>query len=87
MKSQVERLGIADKVVFTGRVPHTEVQRYYDLIDILAYPRDRTAWGRLTKLLTVGKSRGEKAECVLFLDDLLEYIRGLNLIVRMAGLG
>ena len=49
--------------------------------DILTYPRDRTAWGRLTKLLTVGKSRGEKAECILFLDDLLEYIKGLNLIV------
>ncbi|MEA2880714.1 MAG: error-prone polymerase [Hyphomicrobiales bacterium] len=49
--------------------------------DILAYPQNRTAWGRLTRLLTVGKSRGEKAECVLFLDDLLEHIAGLNLIV------
>jgi error-prone DNA polymerase len=49
--------------------------------DILAYPQNRTAWGRLTRLLTVGKSRGEKAECVLFLDDLLEHITGLNLIV------
>ena len=49
--------------------------------DILAYPQNRTAWGRLTRLLTVGKSRGEKAECVLFIDDLLEHIAGLNLIV------
>jgi error-prone DNA polymerase len=49
--------------------------------DILAYPQDRAAWGRLTRLLTVGKSRGDKAECILFLDDLLEHIGGLNLIV------
>jgi hypothetical protein len=32
-------------------------------------------------LLTVGKSRGEKAECILYRDDLLEHIAGLNLIV------
>src|SRR2546421_665990 len=49
--------------------------------DILAYPQNRTAWGRLTRLLTVGKSRGEKAECILFFEDLLEHITGLNLIV------
>jgi len=49
--------------------------------DILAYPQDRAAWGRLTRLLTVGKSRGDKAECILFFDDLLEHIDGLNLIV------
>jgi DNA polymerase III alpha subunit len=49
--------------------------------DILAYPRDRAAWGRLTRLLTVGKRRAEKGECILYLDDLLEHIEGLNLIV------
>jgi len=49
--------------------------------DILAYPQNRAAWGRLTRLLTVGKSRGEKAECILYLDDLIEHIAGLNLIV------
>ena len=49
--------------------------------DILAYPQNRSAWGRLTRLLTVGKSRAEKAECILFIDDLIEHIAGLNLIV------
>ncbi len=49
--------------------------------DILAYPQNRAAWGRLTRLITVGKSRGEKAECILYLDDLMERIAGLNLIV------
>jgi error-prone DNA polymerase len=49
--------------------------------DILAYPQNRRAWGHLTRLLTLGKSRGEKAECILFFEDLLEHIAGLNLIV------
>ena len=49
--------------------------------DILAYPQDRTAWGRLTRLLTVGKDRAEKGDCILGLPDLLEDAEGLNLIV------
>lgn len=49
LKEQAKRLGIDDKVVFTGRVPHHEVQRYYDLIDVLAYPRHSM---RLTDLVT-----------------------------------
>ena len=49
LKTQAERLGLRDKVVFTGRVPHTQVQRYYDLIDVLAYPRHSM---RLTELVT-----------------------------------
>ena len=42
-------LGIQDNVVFTGRVPHDQVKRYYDLIDILVYPRLSM---RLTELVT-----------------------------------
>jgi PEP-CTERM/exosortase A-associated glycosyltransferase len=49
LKAQAERLGLTDKVVFTGRVPHAEVQRYYDLVDVLAYPRHSM---RLTELVT-----------------------------------
>src|SRR5712675_1092293 len=30
--------------------------------DILAYPRDRAAWGRLTRLLSLGKRRAEKGD-------------------------
>lgn len=41
--------GVADRVVFTGRVPHDQVQRHYDLIDVLVYPRKRM---RLTDLVT-----------------------------------
>lgn len=36
-------------VIFAGRVPHTEVERYYSLIDVLAYPRKHS---RLTDLVT-----------------------------------
>jgi hypothetical protein len=39
LKAQVAAAGLQDRVIFTGRVPHAEVQRYYELIDILAYPR------------------------------------------------
>lgn len=49
LKAQAERLGVADKVCFTGRVPHGEVNRYYDLVDVLCYPRHSM---RLTELVT-----------------------------------
>jgi PEP-CTERM/exosortase A-associated glycosyltransferase len=39
----------ADRIHFVGRVPHEEVERYYSLVDILAYPRKRM---RLTDLVT-----------------------------------
>ncbi len=49
--------------------------------DILAYPRDRAGWGRLTRLLTVGNLRAEKGDCILHLDDLLAHVFGLELVV------
>ena len=49
LKAQVRRLGLDRQVVFTGRVPHDQVQRYYDLIDVLTYPRHSM---RLTELVT-----------------------------------
>ncbi|MBV8380707.1 MAG: glycosyltransferase, exosortase A system-associated [Paucibacter sp.] len=49
LKAQAARLGVADKIVFTGRVPHAEVNRYYDLVDVLVYPRHSM---RLTDLVT-----------------------------------
>jgi error-prone DNA polymerase len=48
--------------------------------DILAYPRDRAGWGRLTRLLTAGNLRAEKGDCILHLDDLLAHAFGLELI-------
>ena len=49
LKAQARELGIERQVIFAGRVPHGEVQRYYDLIDVLVYPRLKM---RLTDLVT-----------------------------------
>jgi glycogen(starch) synthase len=49
LREQAKRLGLNDRVVFTGRVPHSEVQRYYGQIDLLCYPRKSM---RLTDLVT-----------------------------------
>ena len=49
LKTLAIQLGIENKVVFTGRVPHDQVQRYYNLIHILVYPRLQM---RLTNLVT-----------------------------------
>jgi error-prone DNA polymerase len=53
--------------------------------DILVYPHDRDAYGRLTRLLTDGNRHAPKGECHLTRDDLLRYIEGLQLIVMDAG--
>jgi error-prone DNA polymerase len=37
--------------------------------DLLCYPKDRAAYGRLCRLLTIGKRRAEKGACSLFLSD------------------
>jgi hypothetical protein len=49
LREQARARGVADRVVFSGRVPHKDVQPYYDLIDVLAYPRHRM---RLTEIVT-----------------------------------
>lgn len=49
LKAQAKKLGLGDRVVFTGRVPHADVQRYYGQIDLLCYPRKSM---RLTDLVT-----------------------------------
>lgn len=49
--------------------------------DILVYPVDRAAWGRLCRMLSAGNMRAEKGICRLFEADLLEWGEGLLLIV------
>jgi PEP-CTERM/exosortase A-associated glycosyltransferase len=49
LRQMAKDLNIADKVVFTGRVPHDQVNKYYDLLDVLVYPRLSM---RLTDLVT-----------------------------------
>ncbi len=49
LRAQAAASPASDAIVFTGRVPHGEVARYYALIDVLAFPRKRS---RLTDLVT-----------------------------------
>ena len=47
--------------------------------DVIAWPTDRTAYGRLCRLLTTGNLRADKGECHLDLPDLLEWGAGMML--------
>jgi PEP-CTERM/exosortase A-associated glycosyltransferase len=49
LREQAQASAAASRICFVGRVPHDQVDRYYSLIDILAYPRKRM---RLTDLVT-----------------------------------
>ena len=49
LRAQAEASPVAAAIRFVGPVPHTAVERYYGLVDILAYPRKRM---RLTDLVT-----------------------------------
>jgi error-prone DNA polymerase len=64
------RLAVGARLVFADGTP-----------DILGFPRDRAAWGRLTRLLSRGKLRAQKGDCILCVADLQDFIAGLNLIV------
>ena len=82
-------LAIADKNTFAGIVRgHGAAKdlglRYLvstrlcltDGTEILVYPKDRAAFGRLCRLLTVGKRRTVKGECELTLKDVFQYGEG-----------
>jgi error-prone DNA polymerase len=71
------KLLIGSRLVFIDGTP-----------DILVYPRDRAAYGRLCQLLTRGKrgddtNRIEKGECHLTLDNLLEFSEGQLLVLTL----
>jgi PEP-CTERM/exosortase A-associated glycosyltransferase len=49
LKAQAATSPAREAIRFVGRVPHDEVERYYALVDVMAYPRKRS---RLTDLVT-----------------------------------
>ena len=49
LRAQAHGSSAAGRIHFVGRVLHEEVERYYSLIDVLAYPRKKM---RLTDLVT-----------------------------------
>ncbi|GES53572.1 error-prone DNA polymerase 3 [Rhizobium sp. NBRC 114257] len=86
----ISALGIVDRNSLAGIVRALEASRAtglrlvvgcrLDLADgmsILVYPTDRAAYSRLTRLLTLGKSRGGKGNCILHLEDVALYAEGL----------
>ena len=48
-----------------------------DGAEYLAWPTDRTAWGRLSRLLSLGKMRAPKGECHLSRAELIAHAEGL----------
>jgi error-prone DNA polymerase len=52
--------------------------------DVIVYPQNRAGWGQMCRLLTVGKRRAKKGDCLLAFDDLLTDARELLLIVLPA---
>lgn len=59
-----ETLGLSKRVLFVGRVPHEEVQRYYALADVLVYPRKPI---RLTETVTPLKPLEAMAQKIPFI--------------------
>lgn len=49
IKDKIEKMALQQQVILAGRVPHDQVQRYYNLVDIFVYPRLSM---RLTDLVT-----------------------------------
>jgi len=86
----INAIGVVDRNSLAGIVRALEASRdtgvrlvvgcRLDLADgmsILVYPTDRAAYSQLTRLITLGKSRGGKDKCVLHLDDVAAYAEGL----------
>ena len=72
------KLLIGARIVFIDSTP-----------DILVYPRDRAAYGRLCQLLTRGKrgddiERIEKGDCRLTLSDLIDFAEGQLLVLALS---
>src|SRR5215210_4723234 len=88
-----DAIGIADRNTLAGVVRmHSACKSVglrpligcrLDLADgpsLLAYPVDRDGYGRLSRLLSLGKMRAEKGECELALGDVAEHQEGIAFI-------
>ncbi|TCR63906.1 error-prone DNA polymerase [Rhizobium sp. BK376] len=86
----IQAVGVVDRNSLTGIVRALEASRatgvrlvvgcrldLQDGMSILVYPTDRAAYSRLTRLLTLGKSRGGKGKCILHADDIAHYCEDL----------
>jgi len=89
----MDAIGIADRNTFAGVVRmHSActgagirplIGCRLDSTDspsLLAYPIDRDGYGRLSRLLSLGKMRTEKGECELALQDVAQHSNGIAFI-------
>ncbi|KQZ91774.1 DNA polymerase [Rhizobium sp. Root564] len=86
----IEAMGVVDRNSLAGIVRALEASRatklrlvvgcrldLQDGMSLLVYPTDRGAYSRLTRLITLGKSRGGKNNCILHWDDVVTYSDGM----------
>jgi error-prone DNA polymerase len=86
----IDAVGVTDRNSLAGIIRALEASRatglrlvvgcrldLQDGISILVYPTDRAAYSRLTRLITLGKGRGGKNNCVLHWDDVMTYAGGM----------
>ena len=48
-----------------------------DAATVVLLPTDRVAYGRLCRLITEGRRRAEKGECLIYFDDVVDHADGL----------
>jgi error-prone DNA polymerase len=58
---------------------------FADHPDVFVWPTDRAAYGRLSRLLTLGKRRAEKGKCDLAVEDFLEHAQGMHAAIVPPG--
>ncbi|MFY0611977.1 MAG: error-prone DNA polymerase [Hyphomicrobiaceae bacterium] len=49
---------------------------FRDAPSLLCLPKDRAAYGRLSRLLSLGQARAEKGDCILYLEDVAAHAQG-----------
>src|SRR5881397_1973418 len=89
----IDSIGIADRNTLAGVVRmHSACKEaglkpligcrldLQDAPSLLAYPIDREGYGRLSRLLSLGKMRAEKGACELNLADVAERAEGIAFI-------
>ena len=86
----IDAIGVVDRNSLAGIIRALEASRatglrlvvgcrldLQDGMSILVYPTDRAAYSRLTRLITLGKGRGGKNNCILHWDDVMTYSDGM----------
>lgn len=83
---QLKTVGVA-KTGFAPALPAfltaTRLELSDSVVTWIALPTDRTAYGRLCRLLTLGKRRTEKGRCLLSLADVREGAEGMILLAMV----